>query len=155
MISIQPVHENEIIAPSKQSSQGNTQTCGAEFSHTTGDRSDVKRRVWILYFPIDGRWGVERISDFLKNNTTPKIDLELQQDTVVVVSRSGKVARVISVYNNKYEVRVCILKQGRFQHLASSPTDGDFREVNETFLEQYLNGAKLDQKRYAPKLLIC
>lgn len=153
MTSIKPIHMSEIIAPSKQSSQGHFQTCGAPLNHIIGNRNNITRRILILNFPIDGRWGIERICNFLKNTTTPKIDLEAQNDSVVVVNRSRKVAKVISVYNSHYEIRVYILKQGRYQHLVAFPDEGDFREVSEKQLERYLKGYKLDIKRYSPKCM--
>lgn len=141
---------SEIIAPSKQSSQGHFQTSGAPLNHIIGNRNNITRRILILNFPIDGRWGIERICNFLKTTTTPKIDLEAQNDSVVVVvNRSRKVAKVISVHNSHYEIRVYILKQGRYQHLVSSPNEDDFKDVNKKLLEHYLKGGKLDIKRYA------
>lgn len=153
MTKFKPNHMSEIIAPGKQSSQGHFQTCGAPLSHIIGNRTDVKRKILILNFPIDGRLGIERICNLLKTTTTPKIDLESQNCSVVVVNKSRKVAKVISVYNTHTEIRVYILKQGRYQHLVTSPNEGDFREINEELLERYLKGDKLDIKRYAPKCM--
>lgn len=113
----------------KQSSHGHFQTCAAPLNHIIGNKNNVKRRILILKFTIDGRWCIERICNLLKTTTTSKIDLEAQNDSVVVVNRSRKVAKAISIYNTHYEIRVYILKQGRYQHLVASPNEGDFREV--------------------------
>ena len=104
-----------------------------------------KRKLTLIVAPVDGRWGFRKIA--IECRDLLNIDLSRNEDVVVVISKSSKVAKVVFQDVFARYTLICCLHSGSYQRLMTDVMGPALKKITYDQLINYLKGIPIECKR--------